>query len=41
MSTRGQSEVVLLDMTTLNSGQYLLKVTTEGTESVQRVSLLK
>jgi hypothetical protein len=41
ISTRGQSEVVLLDMTTLNSGQYLLKVTTEGTESVQRVSLLK
>ena len=41
ISTRGQSEVVLLDMTTLNSGQYLVKVKTDETESVQRVSLIK
>ena len=41
ISTRGQSEVVLLDMTTLNSGQYLVKVKSDETESVQRVSLIK
>ena len=41
ISTTGQSEVVLLDMTTLNSGQYLVKVKSDETESVQRVSLIK
>jgi|GEM_PF-3862966 len=41
ISTRQQSEVVLLHMSTLNSVHYIVKVKADETESVQRVSIMK